>query len=165
MSAKTSAGTILRVSNVLPTTNDVAGYEDIFNNSLVSSSGSLTGPAIVGEITDIGEFGREYSLITHKPLMSRGTQKYKGSFNEGTIALTLALDENDDGQIMMMQAQDMDEDCAFNITLSDGGNIYFSGKVMSFKINVGNVDAITTATSSIEITTDDDGVGIIYDWA
>ena len=71
MTVRTSAGTTLKVSASAPATFDKAGYS------------ALTFTA-VGEITDLGEFGREYALVTHNPVGTRGTQKFKGSFNEGT---------------------------------------------------------------------------------
>ena len=80
MTVRTSAGTTLRVTASAPATFNSAGYTTLFSTSPV--------PALVGEVTDLGEFGREYALVTHMPVGNRGTQKFKGSFNEGTNTLS-----------------------------------------------------------------------------
>jgi hypothetical protein len=115
----------------------------------------------VGEITDLGEFGREYVLVTHNPVGTRGTQKFKGSFNEGTMNLTLGLDTDDAGQILMKAAALADTPYSFEVTTQNGDKYYFQAMVMSFKVSVGSVDSITTATCTLELTTSHGGVGIV----
>lgn len=153
MTVFTSAGTTLTISADTPATFDGAGYAAIFAAS--------PGPAVVGEITDLGEFGREFALVTHIPVDSRGTQKFKGSFNEGTMALSLGLDTNDAGQIIVKAASLSDANFSFLVTTQSGDEYYFQAKVMSFKVNVASVDSITTATVSLELTTNAAGVGIV----
>lgn len=148
MTVRTSAGTTLRVTASAPSTFDAAGYS------------ALTFTA-VGEITDLGEFGREYALVTHNPVGTRGTQKFKGSFNEGTMNLTLGLDTDDAGQVLMKAASLADAPYSFEVTTQNGDKYYFQAMVMSFKVSVGSVDSITTATCTLELTTSAGGVGII----
>ncbi|SMP32183.1 phage tail tube protein [Shimia sagamensis] len=105
----------------------------------------------VGEITNVGEFGKEWALVTHNPLASRGTKKGKGSFNNGTLSPSLALDPGDAGQTAMKTARDSDDNAYFAVTLQDGTVFYLEGLVMSFKPNIGGVDDVVTATTSIEI--------------
>lgn len=150
MSVRTSAGTTLRVSATTPNTFDVAGYEAL--------SFSL-----VGEITDFGEFGREYNLVTHNPVSTRGTQKFKGSFNEGSMNMTLGLDTDDAGQIILKAAVLSDNNYSFKITTQNGDIYYFQAQVMSFKLGVGGVDNITSATVVLELTTSSTGVGVVED--
>lgn len=152
MTVQTTAGTTLRISASVPATFDVAGYEAAFT----------TGAKLVGEITDLGEFGREYTLVTHNPIDTRGTQKFKGSFNEGSMVLQLGLDQGDEGQILMQTALNSDADYSFEITLQNGDIAYFQAKVMSFKIGAGGVDNITSATCTLELTTSKTGVGIVW---
>ena len=116
---------IIAISAVLPATDDAAGYN------------VLTWAAI-GEVTDLGEFGREYATVTHNPVASRRTIKRKGSYNDGTMALQLALDRDDAGQILVKTALASDANKAFRITYQDGSKDYFSAMVMSFKTNVGS---------------------------
>jgi hypothetical protein len=153
MTVYTSAGSTLSISASAPATFDASGYDTIFD--------SPTGNAIVGEITDLGEFGREFALVTHMPVGSRGTQKFKGSFNEGTMSLSLGLDTEDAGQIIMKAASISDDNYSFMVTTQSGDKYYFQAKVMSFKVNVASVDSITTASASLELTTNASGVGIV----
>lgn len=148
MTARTSAGSTIAISAAAPATFDAAGY------------GALTFTQI-GEVTDLGEFGRTYALVTHNPLDNRGTVKRKGSFNEGAMDLKLALDNDDAGQVIAQAALNSDDDHSFEVTLQDGTKYYFQAQVMSFPISVGSVDQITGASIKLELTTNDAGVGII----
>lgn len=153
MTVRTSAGTTLRVSSSAPATFDASGYNTLFTASPV--------PSLVGEITDLGEFGREFALVTHNPVGTRGTQKFKGSFNEGTMSMSLGLDTDDAGQIVMKAASVSDNDYSFLVTTQNGDKYYFQAKVMSWKVGVGGVDQITTASVTLELTTNSAGVGIV----
>lgn len=153
MTVRTSAGTTLKVTASAPSTFDASGYNSLF-------TASPTPPA-VGEVTDLGEFGREYQLVTHNPVGARGTQKFKGSFNEGTMSLSIGLDTDDAGQIIMKAASLSDANYSFCVTTQNGDKYYFQAKVMSWKVGVGSVDSITTATATLELTTNSAGVGIV----
>lgn len=148
MAVRTSAGTTLKISAGVPATFNTAGYA------------ALTYTAI-GEITDLGEFGREYSLVTHNPVGNRSTQKFKGSFNEGTMTLQLGLDTDDAGQILAKAAVASDNNYAFEVVTQNGDKYYFQAQVMSFKLGVGDVNKITSATIMVEITTSNTGVGVV----
>lgn len=148
MATATSAGSTLGVSAGTPATFDVTGYAALTFTS-------------VGEVTDLGEFGREYNLVTHNPLASRGTVKKKGSFNEGAIELQLGLDTDDAGQILMKSASLSDADHSFKITTQNGDVYYMQAQVMRFKVGVGSVDSITSASATLEITTNSAGVGVV----
>lgn len=150
MTVRSSAGTSIGITSSAPATFNVAGYSALtFTN--------------IGEVTDLGEFGREYNLITHNPLGTRGTVKLKGSFNEGSISLQLGLDTDDAGQILAKTASQSDGDFSFKVTTQNGDDYYFQAKVMSFKVGVGSVDSVTTATINLEITTSSTGVGVVED--
>ena len=139
--AQTSAGSFLSVSAALPTTYDNTTFE------------ALTWVEI-GEVTDLGEFGREYNLVTHNPLKDRRTVKRKGSFNDGSITLQMARDVTDEGQELLQTAQDDDNSYAVQITFQDGSVVYTTAQVMSYKSTIGSVDQITTATCVLEIDND-----------
>jgi hypothetical protein len=148
MAAYTSAGTTLRITASQPATFDSVGY-----NALSTT--------LVGEVTDLGEFGREYALVTHNPVGNRSTQKFKGSFNEGTMNISLALDTDDAGQVICKAASVSDNNYTILVTTQSGDRYYFQAKVMSWKVGVGSVDQITTATMTLELTTNSAGVGIV----
>lgn len=137
----TSAGSFLLVSPARPATYDAAGF-----NALAWTE--------VAEITDLGEFGREYSQVTHAPVRQRRTIKRKGSFNDGSITLPMARDAKDAGQALMSEALDTDDSYSYCIELQDGTRFYFTAQCMSFKTSVGGVDSITGKSAQLEI--DDD---------
>ena len=95
MTVRTSAGTTLKVSASTPATFDATGY-----NALTMT--------MVGEVSDLGEFGREFNLVTFNPVGSRGVVKKKGSFNQGTMTIQLGLDTDDAGQILLKSASTSD---------------------------------------------------------
>lgn len=148
MPVETVAGTTISVSAGIPATFNSTGYA------------ALT-YSVVGEITDGGGHGRKYNEVTHMPIGSRGTQKFKGSFNEGTKTLQLAINATDAGQVILNTALLSDAPFAFKV-LTQGGSIdFFQARVMSFQKSTAGVDSIFSATVEISITTSATGVGII----
>lgn len=139
--AFTSAGTTISVSESAPGSYDVTGFE-----ALTFSE--------VGEVSDLGEFGREYSEVTFNPLGDRRTVKRKGSFNDGNITMTLARVPSDSGQAILQDALDNDDSFHFVVELQDGTKLYFAAQVMSYTTNVGGVDQITSASVTLGITND-----------
>lgn len=141
MAWQTAAGATLRIAEGAPATFDEAGY------------GALT-MVEVGEVTNIGQFGKEFALVQHQPLSRRGTGKGKGSFNNGSLNPNLAIDGNDAGQLMLREALESDQAYVFQVELQDGSSFFMMGLVMSFRHNVGGVDDVVTASPTIEVTSD-----------
>lgn len=148
MTAQTVAGTAIGISAALPATYNEAGYA------------ALTFTKI-GEITDGGSHGRTYAVVNHNPIDTRGTQKYKGSFNEGQKTIQLAVDPGDEGQLLVKTALDDDADYAFCVTYQDGSKDYFLAKVTSWSKSTTTVDTMYSASVGLELTTAKDGTGII----
>lgn len=148
MSVNTSAGTLLSISAAAPASFTAAGYA------------ALTYTPI-GEIVDPGEFGRKYAVVTHTPVGTRGTQKFKGSFNEGAMNLQMGLDTADAGQILLQAAVNSDAPHSFKVTLPSGAIFYFQGMAMEFVITGLTVDSITSASCALELTTSKTGVGVV----
>ena len=149
MSSHTAAGTTIGISATAPTTYNKTGW-----NALVATT--------IGEVTDLGQFGREYADVTHKPLASRATIHKKGSYDEGVVSLSFALDSKDAGQILLNTASKSDSDYYFVITDTQSGDKwYFPAQVRTFKRNYGSVDNIVTVTSDLQIT----GTGVFEDLA
>jgi len=138
---RTTAGSTLGISATPPATYDEAGFAALTFDS-------------IADITDMGEFGRTYNLVTHNPIGDRRTVKRKGSFNDGAVTLQLGRDATDAGQIAANTALDSDDSHYFDLTLQGGAKLYFSAQVMSFTYNLGNVDSITSGAVTLEI--DDD---------
>lgn len=137
----TSAGTTLGISAALPATYGAAAFAALTFTD-------------IGEITDMGEFGREYALVTHNPLGDRRTVKRKGSYNDGALTMSLGRVPSDAGQALLLTARDDDDSYAFVVTLQDGTKQYFSAQVMSYTTSVGSVDQITGASVMVEIDND-----------
>ena len=147
---QTAAGTTIAICAAIPATFDAAGYTGsgmVFEN--------------IGEITDAGTHGRKYAEVTHKPIATRGVQKFKGSFDEGTKTLQMALDNDDAGQIIAKEASLSDADYSFCVTYPNGDADYFQAKVMTFEKQASNVDSIISATMQLSLTSSKEGIGII----
>ena len=149
MAVQTVAGTKISISASIPATFNAAGYA------------AVTGWAQIGEITDGGSHGKTYAEVTHNPIDTRMTQKFKGSINIGTKTLNLAIDDDDAGQILVKTALDSDSDYSFKVAYQDGAIDYFQAKVMSFEKATASVDSIRTATVNLALTGTKTGVGII----
>lgn len=144
----TAAGTTLGLVASQPATFDQAGYE------------ALT-YANIGNIENMGEYGRVYELVTFNPIDTRGTKKFKGSFDEGALSMTIARDSDDAGMIALEAAVLSDADLSFEVVYPDGDKDYFQAKVMSTKKAVGSVNDIRMVQVDVQITTNDAGVGIV----
>lgn len=144
----TTAGTTLAISAGVPATFDVAGYSALTYTN-------------VGNIEDAGEHGRVYAEITFNPIDTRGTQKFKGSFNEGNKTLSLGYDSDDAGMVLLKTALTSDSDFAFEVTYPNGDVDYFQAKVMSLVKQATTVDTIRMATVELAIVSSTTGVGIV----
>lgn len=139
--AITVAGSTLSISASLPATYDAAGFAAL----------SYTA---VAEVTDIGELGKDFTLVTHNPLADRKTYKFKGSYNSGSLQIQLAKALSDTGQTILLAASNSDNDYSFHILLQDSSDMYFTGKVMSLMTKIGSVNNILAATAKVEIVSD-----------
>jgi len=155
MTVRTSAGTTLRIAVAAPATFDAAGYGLLFPTTPTAAN------PIIGEITELGEFGREYTLVTHSPIGTRVIQKQKGAINAGTMSLQLALSEADLGQIMLKAASQSDAAHSFALTAQGGRRVFFRAMVMSFTSNLGGVDSIASGSVTLEITANAAGVDFV----
>ena len=139
--AFTSAGTTLQVSAALPATNDATGFTALTYTK-------------VGEVVDLGSYGKKFNLVTHNPIDDRKTVKRKGSYNGGTLSLKMARVPANAGQAILVTASNSDEAVSFKITLQNGTINYFQGMVMSYTTDIGSVDTITSASVDVEVSED-----------
>lgn len=138
--ARTTAGTTLSVSAALPATEDAAGY-------------ALLSYTVVGEVTDVGDFGKTYNIVNHNPLNTRKTEKLKGNYNNGQLALQLAFVEDDAGQVILRNYLDLDTDLSIKITHQDGHIDYMYGQVTAAPKSVQS-EAILSGNVTIEVNSD-----------
>ncbi len=139
MGFQTASGVTVAISLTPPATFDLTGWGALAAN-------------VVGEVTNVGKFGKQWSKVTHNPLDTRGTKKGKGTYDNGTLSPNLALDTSDAGQQDMMTARESDDPAYFIITLQDGTPYYIEGLVMEFSPNIGDGNNTVTAETMIEIT-------------
>jgi len=142
--AQTVAGTSIAISASLPATYDNSGFSALTYTTL-------------GEVTDIGTFGKDYTLVTHNPLNDRKTYKFRGSYNNGSLSVKLAkatLVSTDAGQVIALAASNSDSSYSFRVTNQDGSKAYFTAKTMSFMTNVGSINSILGAEIKLELDSD-----------
>jgi hypothetical protein len=143
MTSMTSAGATLSMKvSTSPGAYTEAGFE------------AITGWLAIGEIVDLGEFGKSYNLVQHNPIGNRKTIKKKGAYNEGQLVLQVARDPADTGQAGLITALASDLDSSFKIVMQDTTTLYFVAQVLSYTTNLGSVDQIVGATITVEITND-----------
>jgi len=137
-----SVGTVVSVSTTAPATYDAAGF------------GALTW-STCGELAELPSFGAEAALATHTPLSTGIVAKRRGSLNYGSVALTMAVSDTDAGQTVLQDSAEAaagsDAAVSVKVVLVNGEIQYFTAQVMSYKVNVGNADAITMAEVTLEI--------------
>jgi hypothetical protein len=137
-----SVGTVVSVSTTAPATYNSAGFA------------ALTFSAC-GELAELPSFGAEAALATHTPLATGIVAKRRGSLNYGSVALTMAVSDTDTGQTVLQDAAEAaagaDAAVSVKVVLVNGEIQYFTAQVMSYKVNVGNADAITMAEVTLEI--------------
>ena len=144
MTVKTSTGITLGVVASEPATHDIAGFAAL---SFV----------LVGEVTDVPEYGATTTVVNHEPLATGVTQKEKGFINYGSTAIALGHDSTDAGQALLNAGNTgagRYVEHSFAVTYSDGTIDYFTGKVFSYTKAPGAANSIVGSTASIEINTE-----------
>ena len=117
----------------------------------------------IGEIVNWPAYGRNYELVTHNPINNRKTFKLKGSFNDGSVELTVGRVPSDPGQARLIAALDdvsrTQGDYNFKAEVADdaGGSDdtpttqYFVAGVFSYTTIFDQVNAVTNAAVRLEI--------------
>lgn len=141
---RTSAGTTFSIST--------AAISGAFTGVI----GDYTGMSYiqVGELSDLGSFGKKYNLATFIPLADRKVVKRKASYNNGSLSLKLGSSVTDPGQIQMQAASTSDSSYAFKVVTQSTSTFYFTGQVMSWVLAIGSVDQIMGAECDVEIDND-----------
>tara|TARA_R110000850_G_C9799750_1_gene450273 strand:- start:173 stop:622 length:450 start_codon:yes stop_codon:yes gene_type:complete len=137
----TSTGTQYAVSAAVPATYDEAGFV------------ALTWTE-VAEVTDMGEYGATYEVVSHNPLATKRTIKRKGTVNDGAMALQLGRDPSDAGQLLLIAGVDgaaADVVHSHRVTLQDGTIQYVTGQIFSYTTNIGASNQIVGAAVTVEL--------------
>jgi len=113
----------------------------------------------VGEITDLGTFGRVYQEIVAQSISNRGDRKFKGTYNDGSMTIKVNRDFADTGQVRLQTALDSDSDYNIRITLNDNEDggfttptmITFKAKVMQFPLELGGANSMMAGNCVLSI--------------
>lgn len=148
MSVNTAAGSDFAIAPQTPTFVTLIDDPDSTAAAIITAAEALAWVS-VGEVEDLGEFGDEASEVTFTALKNRRVRKFKGTFNAGTITCVTGSDPADAGQQAMIAAFSSDLDYPFRVMLNDKitlagtpTTLYFTGKVMSKRRNVGSVENV-----------------------
>ena len=134
------SGSLLYVSAALPSTEDQTGFE------------ALTWTQVT-EVTEIGEYGKEWDSIEHAPVDTRKVETIKGNYRNGGVGLSIGSVPSDTGQGILLTASDADADISFKIDRNDGKIDYVIGKVFSYKPTVSG-GSILSISSQITFNGD-----------
>lgn len=137
----THAGTALAISAALP-------------GSLTKTAYAALSWTPIGEVTDAGQVGRVYNLVSHNPLATRGVQRKKGSYSDGDPQVQLAYAPGNAGQVLLETALDSDAYYSFRETLQNGTIIYYQAQITSFPIAGGGVDTAVMSTITLAAKSD-----------
>jgi len=137
---KSGSGSKVYVSAGLPATYNKAGYT------------ALTW-TLVSDVTNVGEYGREYDLIEHAPIDTRVKQQIKGNYSCGSLSLAIGSVPADAGQVILLAASTSDNNYSFKIERTDGAIDAFTAKVTTFKPTI-NGGAIISIACNVSIQTD-----------
>lgn len=111
---------------------------------------------VIGKVKNLGAFGKAFTLITSEYLSQRGVGKKKGTFNPGTLDVTIDIN-GDAGQVALEAALDSDLDFSFKIQFQDGTVYYVRAMVAEFMKNVGGPNQMIEATVKLELQAFSDG--------
>jgi hypothetical protein len=107
----------------------------------------------IAEIRSFSGPGGSAAIIDATTLLSTGKEKVMGLMDEGQLSLEMNFAPGDSGQQALLADRAAQLKKNFKITFSDADNVTatFAAYVMSFTVG-GGVDALTTATVTLEIT-------------
>jgi len=139
--------------------NTSAGTE-IFIGPVTSATdvSALAGLSYVkiGKMGSIGEIGPQAQDVTFTPLDGTPIQHFKGSVDNGAVAMTMARDPLDAGQIALKAASATKFEYALKIVTPDAadGNdtdtiYYCRGPVMPGRTNIGDANTVRTIAYAV----------------
>lgn len=115
----------------------------------------------IGLVESLGEYGDESSTVTFAALGDGRVRKAKGARDAGVLALTVAHDPTDVGQVAIEAAEGTNNNYPFKVVLPDGPTPaysdtiqYFRGLVMSKRLNVGTNDNVVRKTFNIGLNSE-----------
>lgn len=115
----------------------------------------------IGEVETLGEFGDSAQAVSFTSLSDGRVRKLKGANDAGDLALTVANDPADEGQIALVAASKTKFSYAIKVVLADAADetdsdstFYFHAKVMTRRINAGGANDVTKRSFTLGIDTE-----------
>jgi hypothetical protein len=116
----------------------------------------------VGEVSEIGEFGDERTVVEFIALSDGRVRKARGSANAGDSVVTYAYDSSDDGQDDLKDAFEEQSQAAdefnFRIQFNDAAGspllkttFYFRARITSRRVQSITNDAVVTVQATLAI--------------
>ena len=111
-------------------------------------------------IENLGEFARQFELVTFSAVGDGRILKIKGPYNDGSMQLSIAFDLSTPGQqILFTAAKTANQDVypfkmTFVGTTAYFAVVYFGALPMSYRINAGAANNVLRATVVLEIDTE-----------
>jgi len=142
MAIDSSLGTKLSIVAGEPATFDSTGYEDLTYQ-------------LVGEVSEIGEFGGTREVPTHTPIDTGIVAKRAGSINYGTQTLQIAHNPDDTGQDDLQSGLDgANAGDIHSVKLEDpaGNVLYYTAIVAGYTFNPGSANSIYAGSVTLDIT-------------
>ena len=121
----------------------------------------------IGEVSEIGEFGDERTIVPFISLADGRTRKARGSADAGDVQITFAYDAADAGQdaiatAFAVSSQNLDQ-YPFRVRLNDatgtgsptniGTTYYFGAKITQLRTQSISNDGIVTRVATLAINT------------
>tara|TARA_R110000850_G_scaffold11976_4_gene40754 strand:- start:32196 stop:32639 length:444 start_codon:yes stop_codon:yes gene_type:complete len=137
----TNAGTVLAMVAGVPATYDAVGFA------------ALTFVP-VSEVETLPAYGGTSQEITFTALDDAIVNKRKGSFDPGSISISLGRDVSDAGQTLMQAAgvHTNNAEQSFSVTFSDASVHYFTGLVMGFDTIPNDANSVVKSAPNVALT-------------
>ena len=140
MPVSTAAGTTIAIVSGAPASYDIAGFAAL---SLID----------VGEVETLGEFGGTSQVVSFIGLTDVIEQKFKGSFNAGSLAVSVGNDLSDAGQVILSAGAAPTNNTvhSVSVTFPDATLVYFTCIITGFGLSVPDANSVIKATASLEL--------------
>lgn len=140
MPVSTAAGTKLAIVSGAPATYDITGFAAL---SFVD----------VSDVVTLGEFGGSSQVVSFIGLTDVVEQKFKGSFNAGSMSINVGNDLTDAGQVVLSAGAKPTDNTihSVKVTFPNTLVVYFTCIVTGFNLSVPDANSVISATGSLEL--------------
>lgn len=136
--------TKIAISNAVPST---------FDDDAMTGYPSLTF-TVVGEVVNFPKYGGSDNSVPFLPIGQDNTEYLKGARTFPLVAVNVARDDDDGGQIICETAKDLKTEVSIEVQLASGAEDYFTGIVMDWNPVGGGNESIQMMTLAIQQTRD-----------